>query len=205
MLRLYYTPHTTADRVRWLLDELSLSFELARIDLAKGEHKKPEYLRLNPNGLVPTLVDGDTVIYESAAILLYLADKFGEGGVAPRPGTAERAGYYQWMLFTATSVDPPALQVLLHQMILPPEQRSSAVAADQAQRFDAAAKVLEQALERREYLVGDRFTAADVMVAGALYRGLGLGLSPDRTALADYVNRMTSRPAAPFNRLTLPA
>jgi glutathione S-transferase len=205
MLRLFHAPQTTADRVRWLLDEVSVPFELAPLDLSKGEHKKPEYLRLNPNGLVPTLVDGATVVYESAAILLHVADKYGGDAVAPRPGTPERAAYYQWMVYAATSLDPPALQVLLHKVILPPEQRSAAVARDHAQRFDGAARVVEEALGERQFVVGDRFTAADVMVAGALHRALGLGLSPERPALADYVARLTARPAAPFGPLTRPA
>jgi glutathione S-transferase len=197
MIRLYHFPQTTADRVRWLLAEMRVPFEPVLVDLMSGEHKRAEYLKINPNGLVPTLVDGDAVVFESSAILFYLTDKFG-AGLAPAPGTAERAAYYQWTVFASTSVDPPAFQVMLHSVLLPEDRRDAAVCEDQRRRFAEAASVVERGLGERAYLVGDRFTTADVMMASALYRGQTLGLLAERPALRAYVERLVRRPAAPF-------
>lgn len=200
MVTLYQFPRTTSDRVRWLLDELAVPFESVTVNLMAGEHKKPEYLRINPNGLLPALVDGDTTVFESSAILLHVADKFGAGKVAPMPGSAERAAYYQWIVFTSTSIDPPALQVLLHSVILPEDKRSAAAAEDGRRKFADASQVVEQALGDRAFLVGDTFTAADVMMAGALYRAAGLGLLADRPKLRGYFERQSARPASPFQK-----
>ncbi len=199
MVRLYHCPQTTSDRVRWLLRELGVDYEPILINLMVGDHRKPEYLKINPNGLVPALVDGDTVIFESAAIMFYLAEKFGAGTLPPA-GTAEKAAFYQWIVFTSTSLDPPAFQVLLHTALLPEGKRSAAVAEENRRKFDDAAGVLEGGLGTRTYLVGDTFTAADAMVAGALHRAMGLGLLAQRRALVRYVERLTERPAAPFRK-----
>jgi glutathione S-transferase len=198
MIRLYHYPQTTADRVRWMLGELSVPYEAVLVDLMAGEHKKPDYLKINPNGLVPALADGETVIFESAAILLHLADKFGPPRLAPSPGSPERAAYYQWIVFTATMIDPPAFQVLLHTALLPPDRRNPAVLAESGRKFEDAARVVEDRLAGEEFLVGRSFSAADVMMASALLRGRSL--LEARPTLRAYVDRLTSRPAAPFGK-----
>jgi glutathione S-transferase len=200
MLKLYQFPKTTSDRVRWLLDELSIPFEGITVDLMTGENRQPGYLKINPNGLIPTLVDGDATIFESGAILLYLTEKYGSGRLAPPPGTRERAIYYQWIVYTSVSVDPPAFQVLLHSFLLPPEKRSQAVLDDCKARFAAAAQVVEQGLGDRQFLAGDSFTVADLTMAAALYRAMGLGLLAERPKLRKYVEQHTARPAAPFEK-----
>jgi glutathione S-transferase len=184
-----------------MLDELGAGYETVLVDLMAGEHKKPEYLKINPNGLIPTLVDDGTVIFESAAILLHLVEKYGAGRFAPPPGSRERALYYQWLIFVSTSLDPPAFQVLLHSALLPESKRSTAALEENRRKFDDAAGVLERGLEDRTYLVGDSFTAADLMVTAALHRALGLGLLASRPGLRVYVERHATRPAAPFGRM----
>jgi glutathione S-transferase len=200
MVRLYHYPQTTADRVRWLLDELGVPYEPVLVDLMAGEHKKPEYLKINPNGLVPTVVDGDAVVFESVAILLHLVDKFGAGRLAPALGSDDRGQLYQWMVFTATSLDPPAFQVLLHSALLPDAHRSPALLEESRRKFNDAAAVLDRGLHGRPYIVGGAFTVADIMVAGALHRAQGLGLLADRPALRAYVEKHGARPAAPYRR-----
>src|SRR4051794_3745039 len=107
MLKLYYVPRTRAVRARWMLEELGVPHELHRVDLANGEHRSPEYLaRVHPLGHVPVLVDGETAIFESAAIIAYLADRFPEKQLAPAPGSPERGPYYQWMFYAVTELEP---------------------------------------------------------------------------------------------------
>jgi len=93
MLTLYYSPQSRAIRPRWLLEEIGVPYELKRLNLQAGEQKKPGYLKINPNGTVPALVDGDLALFESAAICQYLADKFPEKRLAPPVGTPERGRY----------------------------------------------------------------------------------------------------------------
>ncbi len=200
MVRLYHCPQTTSDRVRWLLDELEVAYEPVLVDLMAGGHKKAEYLKINPNGLVPTLVDDDAAIFESSAILLHLVDKFGAGRFAPALGSNDRALLYQWMAFTSTSLDPPAFQVLLHAALLPEAHRSPALLEENRRKFNDAAAVLDRGLNGRPYIVGGAFTVADVMIAGALHRAQGLGLLADRHALRTYVEKHAARPAAPYKK-----
>ena len=101
-LKLHYVPQTRAGRVRFVLEELGVPFELLRME-AK-DTKSPEYLKVNPLGHVPALVDGDTTVIESAAICMYLADKFPEKKLAPPPGTPERAAYYQWIVYAMVTM-----------------------------------------------------------------------------------------------------
>ncbi|MET0152909.1 MAG: glutathione S-transferase N-terminal domain-containing protein, partial [Candidatus Binatia bacterium] len=90
-MKLYYARQTRASRARWMLEEIGEPYELVRLDLSKGEHKRPEYLKIHPHGAVPALVDGETAMFESAAICAYLADKFPAKGFAPPPTSAARA------------------------------------------------------------------------------------------------------------------
>jgi glutathione S-transferase len=106
MYTLYYAPGTASMVVHWLLIELDAPHQLHALDLAAGEHKRPEYLAINPNGLVPTLlVDGEPLT-EAAAIVMHLADAHPEAALAPAPGTVQRGHYYQWLLHLANTLQP---------------------------------------------------------------------------------------------------
>ena len=109
MLKLYHAAQTRSIRPRWLLEEVGAPYELARLSLEQGDNKTPDYLRLNPNGRVPTLVDGDLVLYESAAIVQHLADRFAEKRLAPPIGTPARGLYYQWIHYTMSEIEPSKL------------------------------------------------------------------------------------------------
>jgi glutathione S-transferase len=102
-ITLYYAPHTRAARVAFLLEELGVAYERKTLSLSTGDNKQPAYLTVHPHGLVPALRDGDVVIFETAAICMYLADRFSERRLAPAPGTAERAAYYQWVPTSGSS------------------------------------------------------------------------------------------------------
>ncbi len=104
-MQLYEATKTRSARCRWLLQELNVPFEGIKVQLSQGEHKKPEFLKINPYGRVPVLVDGDLVLSESIAICLYLADKYADKKLIPPPGTPERAKHDQWLLFCATELE----------------------------------------------------------------------------------------------------
>ncbi|MEZ4300474.1 MAG: glutathione S-transferase family protein, partial [Polyangiaceae bacterium] len=160
---------TRATRPRWLLEQLGEPYELVNVDLQKGEHKQLPYLRIHPLGRVPALVDGDTVIFESIAICMYLADKYPEKKLAPAVGTPERGQYYQWMLFAASELEPPLVEYANHTQFLPAEKRNPEIAAAAKEKVLAAIKVVEHAMLGKMYLVAERLSAVD-MVVGSLMR-----------------------------------
>lgn len=191
--RLYFAPGTRATRIAFLLEELGVPWEKVTLDLSKREHKTAEYLALNPNGVVPTLQDGDTVLFESVAIALHLADRHADKGLAPPPDSPLRGRYLSWMVWSMTTLEPPIGEVYVERL-KPAEQQSAVTIAAALERFRAAATVLEGELAG-PYLVGDSFSAADVLVGCVLAFAGMLGLLDGHERLREYVARITARPA----------
>ncbi|MBI3767409.1 MAG: glutathione S-transferase family protein [Deltaproteobacteria bacterium] len=194
-MKLYYCPQTRAGRPRWLLEEIGEPYELVRIDLTKGEHKKPDYLKIHPHGAVPALIDGDLALFESAAICMHLADKYPQKRLAPEVGTPARGLYYQWMLYSMATLEPPVLAVFLNTIMLPEAERSAAAVEKGKTQFADVARVLSNALAGRSFLLGEQFSAADVMIGSTLGWAGMMGLLNDHPALQAYVKRLTERPA----------
>jgi len=191
-ITLYYAPLTRAGRVRWLLEELGVPYELRRIDTKAGDQRTPEYRAIHPLGFVPALVVDGTPMMESAAMLIYLADRFAERGLAPALDAPERATYLQWILFTATTLEPPLLEAHFPNRGPPtPEAKARAIAS-----FDAAARVVAAPLaDGREFLLGE-FSTADIAVGSVLAWARGGGALADHPALVDYGRRLGARPAS---------
>jgi len=194
-MKLYHSSQSRSVRPRWLLEELGVPYDLVSLDMAKKEHKSAEYLKIHPHGVVPALVDDNIVMFESAAICLYLADKYPDKNLAPTFGSADRAAYYQWMVYSIATLEPPVLQVFLHTVMLPEEQRSAEIAQNAREQFKDVARVLTQALRGKEYLVANQFSAADVMIGSTLAWSHFMGLLNDQHSLEAYVKRLTARPA----------
>ena len=194
-MKLYYAPQTRATRARWLLEELEVPYELERVNLSAGEQKSPAYRKIHPLGRVPALVDSDLKLFESAAICAYLADKFPEKKLAPAVGTPERGLYYQWLVYVMATAEPPLVDVFLHTVRLPVEERSAAIAEQGRREWGEAAGVLERSLEGKSFLVGDRFTAADVMIGSLVGWARALRLLDGLPTLEAYSKRLTERPA----------
>lgn len=194
-ITLYYAPRTRATRPRWLLEELGVPYELVRIDLATGGHKKPEYLAVHPLGVMPALKDGGQTLIESAAICLHLADKYPDKGLAPLPGTPERGEYYQWILFGVATVEPPLGDLFKLQVMTPADKRDPAAIEAAKKKLGAALDVLRKAVAGKEYLVGGRFTVADLMMGSMLSWAKSMELLGGHPELAEYAKRQTGRPA----------
>jgi glutathione S-transferase len=187
MLRLYYMPRTRSSRVLWLLAEIGAPCELMK--LAPEERKSAEHLVRHPLGRVPALeLDDGTIMFESAAICLQLADLHPDAGVIPPPGSAERALVYQWVLFGMTELEGPLYRWLSEVAEDSPESASR-------ERFAQAAAALETALEGRDWLLGDLFTVADVVCASVLGSARSRGLLGEWPGLQAYVERGAARPA----------
>jgi glutathione S-transferase len=195
MITLYHSNQSRSVRPRWLLEEIGTPYEVVHLDLSKQEHKTPAYLRVHPHGQVPALVDGDLTLLESGAICLYLADKFPDAKLAPLPGSPARGPYYQWMFYTIGTLEPPILQVFLNTIQLPEAQRSADAADAGRTKFGEVAKVLSDALATHPYLLGNDFSAADVMIGSTLSWASFMGLLDGFPTLATYAERLMQRPA----------
>jgi len=195
MVKLYHASQSRSTRPRWLLEEIGAPYDLVRLDMKQQDHKTPDYLRIHPHGQLPALVDGDVTLIESAAICLYLADKFPDAELAPPIGTPARGRYYQWVVYTMATLEPPVLQVFLNTVQLPEAERSAAVANAGRAQFAEVARVLGDALGGRPYLLGEAFSAADVMVGSTLAWSSFMGLLDGFPILGTYVERLVQRPA----------
>ena len=195
MLKLYHSAQSRSTRPRWLLEEIGAPYDLVRVDLSKQEHKTPQYLQIHPHGVVPALVDGDLALMESAAICAYLSDKFPAARLAPAVGTPERGRYYQWMFYAMATLEPPVLQVFMNTVMLPEAERSAAAADEGRRKFAEVAEVIASGLASKPFLLGEQFSAADVMVGSTLAWSQFMGLLNNQPALAEYVQRLITRPA----------
>lgn len=194
-MKLYYAPQTRAGRPRWILEEIGAPYELVRLDMSKGEHKQPDYMKIHPHGAVPALVDGDLAMFESAAICAYLADKFPEKRLAPPIGSPARGLYYQWLVYSMATLEPPVLQIFLNTVMLPEAQRSAAAVEEGRTKFAEVARVLEQALTGKNFILGEQFSAADVMIGSTLVWAQFMGLLTGHPELEGYAKRLSERPA----------
>ncbi len=194
-LILYYMPGTRAERIRWILKELDLDYRIETIDLFKGEGQRADYLAIHPLGQLPALkVDGE-VMFESGAIVQWLAESVPGSNLAPAPDHSARRAFNQWMYFAVTSLETPAWEMMLHGSILPDKQAVKAIVPFAEQRYVLALGVLEKAVQGQDYLVDGRFSAADIMV------GYILAWFPELLVpypgLQTYLARLKQRPAYP--------
>jgi glutathione S-transferase len=193
MIELHYYPSNASFAPHLLLEEIGCPFTLRTVDRAANAHKSPAYLKLNPNGLIPTLVDGELVVYETAAILMHLADT--HPGFAPAPGTPERARFYQWMVWLTNTLQP----MLIHWFY--PERMGADAAEIKARAEAQIAPMLDQldtqlARHGGPWFLGEHFSAVDPL-AFMLCRWTRMQAHPAkaRPALAAYLARVRARPA----------
>ena len=186
-MKLYYNPQCRAVIAKWMLDECDASYEIVPIDFTKGEHKAPGFLKINPAGKLPALEDGESKIFEGAAICLYLADKFPQAQLAPKIGAPERGRYLSLMVYSTSQLEPSMGDALLKVETLPQRGWTN---------FETAQAVVEGELGAGPYLFGDWFTAADIMIGSMFIWKRIFGAPAGRPALEAYVDRLLARPKA---------
>ena len=200
MVTLYYYPGNASLIVHVLLEEIGTPFELALVDRNARVHKGADYLKLNPNGLIPVLVDGDLVLYETAAICLYLADKYRDAGLAPAVGSPARAQLYKWLLWSAAALQPTLIQYFYPDRWVD-DGNASGAAQVKAHAEARVGELLQQvdaqlASHGRDWFFGDAYTIVDpyVFVLCRWTRGFG---RPARSLprVGPYLQRMLARPA----------
>lgn len=187
-LVLYSHPMSRGRIARWMLEETGQPYRVEMLDFGTTM-KSPEFLAINPMGKVPALRHGDVVVTEGAAICAYLADTFPEAGLAPPPG--RRGAYYRWLFFGAGPLEAAATNKAL-KVEVPPERRGMAGYGS----MDDVLGTLEQVLTSGDYIAGEAFTAADVVIGSQIGWGMMFGTIRERPAFVAYWKRLSARPAA---------
>ncbi len=188
-LTLYHAAPSRSSIVRWMLEELGEPYDLHVLRLSEGEQRAPAYLAVNPMGKVPALKHGETVITEAAAICTYLADAFPQAGLNVPVGDPRRGTYLKWLFFAPACIEPAITDRAFPRQGEP--HRGMLGYGD----FDTVMAVVAAAVEPGPYLLGEKFTAADVVLGSTLRWGLMFGLLPKRPEFTAYVGRLEQRPA----------
>ena len=186
---LHHSPNTRSTGALVLMEELGAPYQLHVLNMKAGEQRQPAYLAINPMGKVPALTHGDALVTEQVAVFLYLADLFPQAGLAPPIGDPLRGPYLRWMAFYGSSFEPALIDKSRN---LEPASPSMLPYGD----YDTMLKTLTDQLDKGPYLLGERFSAADVLWGTALSWTMMFGLVPDLPVLKAYVERINNRPAA---------
>jgi glutathione S-transferase len=189
-LTLYHAAPSRSSVVLWMLEEIGEPFDLKVLSLKKGETRRPDYLAINPMGKVPALVHNGTAITEVAAICCYLADAFPQADLTVPIGHPQRGPYLKWLFFSPGAIEPAIMDRAYKRAEDAP--RSSLGYGD----FDTTMDVVARAVTPGPFLMGNKFTAADVVVGSMVRWGMAFRLIPERKEFVDYVARFADRPAA---------
>jgi glutathione S-transferase len=195
-LTIYGTPRSRAFRTLWMAQELGLDFDNVPLDMGKGETRTPSFLAINPNGHIPAIDDNGFILWESMAINLYLAKKYGLGTLYPT-ALEDEARAWQWSLWGMTEVERPVLTAMFNRALYPEDKRDAAAADAAEKELQHPLGVLDGAVSKTPYLLGPEFSVADLNVASILSwaRPARIDFGPFPKA-ADWLGRCALRPAA---------
>jgi glutathione S-transferase len=186
-IELYHHPFSRAANVVWMLEEVGVPYALHFVDLRAGAQKSDAHRALNKMGKIPVLVDGDVVVSETAAIALYLADRYAPGRLAPAVDEADRGPYLRWTLFAPSVIEPCCMAKAAGWTYRPGTAGFGS--------YEELCDTLEDGLRAGPWLLGERFSMADVVVGGSLRWMLQFSMIEARPAFTAYAERLTARPA----------
>ena len=189
-LTLYHAAPSRSSVVLWMLEELGQPYDLKLLSLKQGDNLKPDYLAINPMGKVPALKHGDTIITELAAICTYLADEFPQARLNVPIGTPRRGVYLKWLFFGPGCLEPAVIDRAA------PRKEEARRAMLGYGDFDTTMNVLAKAVAKGPWLMGEQFTAADVVIGANIRWGMIFKMIPERKEFVDYAARIAARPAA---------
>lgn len=188
MMKLYWSPRSRSFSALWLMEETGKAYERVLTDINTGAQKSPEFLAINPMGKVPALKDGEATLAEQAAICAYVADRYPEADLAPPIGDPRRAKYLHWLFFSPGCIEPAIVQIFTKIQI----PARTAGWGDSDQVFD----VLDSAVQKGPWLLGDTFSAADIMIGSGLHFAIKtFKMVPTRPSFDRYIGACEQRPA----------
>jgi len=187
-LTLYHIAPSRSSIVHWMLEEVGEPYDIHLLSMKRGEQRAPDYLAVNPMGKVPALRHGDVVVTEAAAICAYLADEFPRAKLNVPVGDPRRGPYLKWLFFGPSCLEPAMIDRAS------PRKEEAAPAMLGYGSYDTVLDVVAQAVATGPYLLGDQFTAADVVIGSGLRWGMGFKLLPQRPEFVAYTARLAERP-----------
>jgi glutathione S-transferase len=194
MIKIYGSPRTSAGRCYWALEEAGVAYETQAVDMKNKEHKSPEFLKINPNGKVPALRDGDVILFESMAINTYIAEAYKKellGSTA-----SEKALVQQWSFWASSELQAPLIEIFIQKVFMPDEKRDQKVIDDNWAKLPNLFQILNTILTGKKYLVGERFTLADLntMSVATISSAIGFDLKPYPN-VNTWLSAISDRPA----------
>jgi len=194
-MKLYGYRNGRTLRALWALEEVGARYEYVEVDVMSGHGQEPWFLQINPGGKVPVLEDGGTIITESAAICMHVAEKAPGSRLLPPAGTQDRTDCYKWISFILTELDAPLWTIAKHRFGLPKERRVPAVIETASWEFRTSVKILASALEDHPYLAAGSFTVADILAGHTLLWAKSARLPLDSNPLETYLEKLLTREA----------
>jgi glutathione S-transferase len=186
-ITLHYGPQTRATAARILLEELGAPYDLHVLNMKAGENRKPAYLAINPMGKVPAITHGSVLVTELAAVFIYLADLFPKAGLAPAIGDPKRRSYLRWLVYYGNCFEPALMDKAMKHPAAPPSQSGYG-------DYDTMLGTLTAALRPGPYLLGEKFSAADILWGAALAWTTMFKLVPELPEIMAYIQRTNARP-----------
>lgn len=188
MITLYWSPHTRASRIIWLLEEAGLPYTIADVNVHDGSHRRnADFLAASPMGKVPAIRDGKATVFDSAAICGYIADRYPDSGLAPAPDHHDRARYWQWMVFTPSVIEPALSEKA--------GGWTPASGRNAWGDFDRMIAAFESGIGETDWVLGEHFSAADIMLGSSAIFMRMFGMMPESAILNAYADRCAARPA----------
>lgn len=194
MITLYGSARSSAGRCLWCLEETGVAYEHKNVDMRAKENKSEAFLKLNPNGKIPAMVDGETTLFESMAINFYLADKYKPELLGTTP--EQRALSYQWSFWASSELQDPIIQVFIQKVFVPEDKRSQTVIDENMAKLPAYFEVLDNALASKTYLNGTSFSLADLNTQSVVSIAPHVGLDISKYKNVDlWLKAISDRPA----------
>ena len=168
MIKIYHAKGTRGLRVMWLCEELNIDYEIQNVDFSKEFRFSEQWLKINPLGKLPSLRDGDILLFESCAMIQYILNKYGGGKLQPSPSTTSYAYFLQWLWFSEATFARPIGEIVNHRREFPDEQEIPEVVQEMQSRIYKCLDALNEALEGKDFILGKNFTAADISLGYSL-------------------------------------
>ena len=188
MITLFHSPQTRSSGALALLEELGAPYKIHVLNMKAGEHRQSEYLAINPMGKVPAILDGDVLVTEQVAIGIYLGDRFPQAGITPAIGDALRGPYLRWYVFYSSCLEPALVDKAM-------KREAGPVAMSPYGSFDTVVGAVATQLNKGPWLLGEKFTCADVLWGTALTWMTGFGVIEAVPAIKAYIDRWNARPS----------
>lgn len=194
MITLYGSPRSSAGRCLWTLEEAGVAYTLKDVDMRNKEHKSPEFLKINPNGKVPALTDGDYTLYESMAINFYVAESYKKELLGHN--AKDNGLVHQWSFWAISELQGPIIEIFIQKVFVPEDRRDHNVIENNMKKLPELFHVLNSSLEGKKYLVGNEFTLADLNTASVASIALAIGLDMAPYAnITSWMGALSERPA----------